>query len=36
MNNTSLTSAAYSRGAVILHWLIAVLIVANFLIAELS
>lgn len=36
MNDNALTPAAYSRGAVILHWLIAVLIVANFLIAILS
>ena len=36
MTNNTLTPAAYSRGAVVLHWLIAVLIIANFLIAELS
>lgn len=36
MNGNSLSVAAYSRGAVVLHWLIAALIVANFLLAELS
>ena len=36
MNKTQITGAAYSRGAIILHWLIAVLIVLNFVAAWIS
>jgi len=36
MNNTPLTPAAYSRGSVVLHWLIALLLALNFVIAWVS